>query len=487
MHLFSTSRLLPISLFLFVCLPQAGLSQDNATAASYLNAKAADSTDATNAYSRAANMAAAMFWNAANMNAADASEDVWAARHLVADRKKREVRLVGEMTEMNPGEPMEFFIISLESGHSYESLTTAYADPEDVHVGLEFIGLKAGTPVVFSELQFWPKGDRVAMNLTHMADGKPETLRIEDFAYDNSITNSAERSGLIFVGSRQMPHPTNATETVYGASHYGPKAIAANFNCIETVLDLPFRKQKAEVYGEQIYHTERALPEGLPVILTLKAMENQPAIDLNLAVSVDDNGVAAFALTESAGKVLNERGSALPDILASFERLTSSGAEPYLSVDFAEDVPLKTFKAIAPVLKVIDSPTGVRIDPPLDGQIYYESYAPPEEYRTRESRPTQPWEYRVAADGSAVLTYIREDPQPDFSVKLTPEDMAVNSADDVALAIQKHGNRRAIFVFAAEDASQKHVLQHLRPHLKDFGTIFVYTDEPAGAEDAPDE
>ena len=116
---------------------------------------------------------------------------------LIADKQKREVLIKGLTTAVHATEPIEFFLISPQSGHQYEALAMSFALPSHIHEALQFIGLQPGHPVEARSLHTWPKGERVAMTFSW----NNQTMRVENLIFHKKYGRALPAKGLIFTGS----------------------------------------------------------------------------------------------------------------------------------------------------------------------------------------------------------------------------------------------------------------------------------------------
>ena len=93
------------------------------------------------------------------------------ARGVLADREARTVRLDAFATGIRPGAIAEFLLITLNSGHEYESVFQTFALAADIARAFEFIGVPPGLPADFSAYRFWPRGERFEVEAE--VDGAP--------------------------------------------------------------------------------------------------------------------------------------------------------------------------------------------------------------------------------------------------------------------------------------------------------------------------
>jgi hypothetical protein len=150
---------------------------------------------------------------------------------LIADRTGQIVRITATTTSLKANDPVEFPLITRDSGKDYEALAVSQASALDIHESLRFIGLEPGRGVDPTQLRFWPKGDRVKM-VFHVADTRAPSgpilpLRVEHLIQDTRTGKTLPETGLVFTGSEWVPAGDQPTGKVYAADAFGPGSIAS--------------------------------------------------------------------------------------------------------------------------------------------------------------------------------------------------------------------------------------------------------------------
>ena len=405
---------------------------------------------------------------------AAASDTKLAAGFTLADKAENALYVVAEASDMTPGEPVEFFITTTNSGYNYESIAVAYAPPSAIHKGLEFLGAKPGWPVNYNKLRFWPRGDHIAIDVL-VAGHAPR--RIEQLASDETTTNAIVATDFVFVGSEQVAKPGVPGETVYAADAISPQSIAANFNLLETVLDLPQQRAKSGVYGQHFYGKTNPLRPRQPVVLRFRRLALQPELYLTMDVQGSTMQDLAFTLKDAAGKNHIEGGDKFTDLVASFDTLTAKNL-PHIDIAFGPDIQLGALRQIAQIFKQINSPTGIRIGPPVDGQLYFETFAPNEGFRDRMERPSQPFELHLKKDRAELIDITEKWIKGKLEPELEPKTIAVESPDQLPALIKASPNEReTIFIYAEPTMSHVDIMAYIEPVQDMFKVFFVYTAE----------
>lgn len=408
---------------------------------------------------------------------------------LVADRKLRRVDVYAAATGIQAGNPVEFFLIGEKSGHDYESFALSFAAPSDIHRALEFIGMTAGNPVDPQSLRFHPRGERVFMSF--LRAGGAET-RMERVVLDGTTGNPLPETGFVFVGSRWVDDQLRPGGDRYLADVQDPRSIASDYNEPGTVLDVPRQAAQGTFYRDHTVHPDVVCEEGTR--LTVRIVPEYPpdrkrVVDIVLEISGGEDGAAhrmadlLFRLRLSTSPELLAEG--LNPVLARFTALGEEGLDPFVALHFGETVSVGAARDVARLFSKIDSGTGIRIEPPEKGHLYYRAFSPDELFRDRSRRAAQPWELHLSmTEGtvSGVLTQIREiweeqQLRPDLEIRHhqtpTPEILKA--------VLEKEGpGLPVVLVFVPPALSYGQLMRFVRPIMGTHPTIHVFVDHQAG-------
>ncbi|MCC5845530.1 MAG: hypothetical protein JJU05_14880 [Verrucomicrobia bacterium] len=389
-------------------------------------------------------------------------EHIMTAPFLVADREAREVLVFGEMTGMILGDPVEFFVITDMSGQDYEALMITWVTPSELHAALEFIGLEPGGAVNTNTHRLWPRGDSVDASLIVQMDENEEPREIPAHEWitrpDGEIM---EYMPWVFTGAPMLPHPQIEDKEVYGADQFSPHSIASTFNLHNTMFDLPVQGAKTAVYG--LYNRNKALEtrHGQPVILRLRPTpedRRRPERDHTLTLPSADP-----APIESLMESVQEAGSTLF----------------WVTPDFGPELTLADLRLFANKLNVLEQEEErIRIEPPVAGQLYYQAFAPPERFRERSRRPSQPLEihlHREEEGFRATLFEIQELWDETRTPTLVEERRPLDTpAEWLAYLEANDPLIRVLFVFAPDDIRHEDLNEWLSEVYSLFPVIYVY-------------
>ncbi|MCE9614596.1 MAG: hypothetical protein K8T26_09990 [Lentisphaerae bacterium] len=407
---------------------------------------------------------------------------------LVADRNRREVRMLAESTKITAVDPVEFALIAPDSDHAYESLAVAFAKPSAVDEALRFIGLTPGRPATPRDLAFWPKGERVLMSVTCLAsNGWTGTRPLEELLWDTQAGAPPPATGLVFVEAGQPVPPDASAPAVFLPDVADPNAIASMYNETATVLDVPRIAPQGSVYGLQKLNPELVLPPRTLLQFTLRPERpagNPRVLDLTLTVLPSPTS-PMYALTPAAGSVAGEPVSS-DGLAQAVSALVRDGRDPFVRIRFDDRLHLDEIHGACLVLKGLEREDGLRIEPPDADQLFYRAFIPDEQNRRREDRVAQPLELRLhRADGvlGASLTKIdehwRDDrPEPD----LTSEDYPLASPEDMRPTLEKIGSSMPVLlVFATPEVTLAELMAYVAPARPTHSIVHIYMDSiPVG-------
>ncbi len=371
--------------------------------------------------------------------AAEAPDSRFAAHCVKADRESGEVVLRAFTTELTPGAIAEFVLVTLNSGHEYEAVFQTEATATDLEKALGLAGMRPGRPVEQSKFRFWPRGERVFATAS-VAGAAP--LPLESFMADANTREPWPVSGFVHCGGAAGDGGTNKVD------YAGPGSLVSSYNEPLTIFDVPRLAEQSDVYESVIASTNVPGEGWLPVELVFRA-ESRPANlpqrrvrDVSLRIAAD----GSFALD-------GEAGAAPADAVEKLRGMVSRDAlDPFISVSWDDDCSIAGLRASAQLLFLLErSGTGVRVDAPPPGFPFYRAFLPPDEWRERASRYTQPCELRFDEGGAATLVAIREVWTDD---KLAPDldvsEFPVPSADALPALLAAHSPEtpKALLVFA---------------------------------------
>ena len=332
---------------------------------------------------------------------------------LIADKKNRKVTVYAEASGVT-NDVIEFFLIAPKSGHDYESMAISYAKAEDIMNAMKFIGMQAGTCINYAELRFWPKGERVIIKTKPCNSDKP-AVRLEKFVLVDD--KPMPELGFIYTGSSYFK---KNDISVFASDEKEPNSIISDYNESYTVFDLPLYSPQNSVYNHQ-----RANPEYSYSKETLIELSIEPEFkdgkkrvnNLMLYVaseqkaSSDSNAPPEYTTKLMLKNLKNEtlnKEEDLKSVLKYFSVLTGNKEDPFVTIKFADNVFLGQILEFCKVINTIDVVSGIRVDPPSEGQLYYKAFIPNPKHLDRTSRIVHPWEMTINKDTNGISAKLIE-------------------------------------------------------------------------------
>jgi hypothetical protein len=405
---------------------------------------------------------------------------------LLANRKDKTVRLYGRATALGAGDAVEFFIIPADSGKDYESLAVAYVKPSEVARALEFIGMKPGRPVNYNANQYWPKGERVLMtvewtNPEEQRRGQPTShrARAEELIIDTRTKKSLPPAGLVFTGSFMLK-PEEGGKEMFAADVSDSRSIASDYNERSTVLDVPYQWPQGQIYGSLKPNPAHQFTPGqaIQIVLEPEHKDGKTRIrDLTLKVVQKDR----FTLLDQSNKPISEEID-LVHLLAEFGKLTEAGQDPFVTIDIAGNLTLQQLHEFFSLIQTLDRDTGIRVEAPPPGQLYYRAFFPEEQWRDRTKRLGRPWELHAKvgnANGALTGTLILPADDIDNNGGKGDLKFVVNSSEELAKTLKDKSDRwsQTVYIFATPDLKYGTLLDFIRPSMKTHPGVYIFLEK----------
>ena len=417
------------------------------------------------------------------------NHDILLRPGLLANRTNRTVRFWAEATGVSGSSAVEFFLIDIASGHDYEAAAVAFAKPSDIHAALEFIGIPPGQPYDPSALQFWARGERVIAHAAWQVNGKNHRVRIEHLCYDNKRKALLPAQGLIFTGSFRVP--SKPATNNYAADLLSPNAIAGNFNDSSLVLDVPWQANQSENYGQIVANPDAMPPRGALLEITMEPEYRdgtKRVARLALFVAPGTNTAATslndlrFTLSDTSSAAEGSPilvGGNLPAVLSRFEQLTSAGRDPFVTLKFDSILPVSAAHAVAEFVASIDNVLGIRVEAPPAGIPYYKCFCPPQAFRNRLDRPSQPWELRLTTNTTAIGILSRITEHYDSAINkstFTTLDFPIATTTELQAALARQEWPKVVFIYAPGATPCRRIELLFKAIATTHPTIYIFSD-----------
>lgn len=412
---------------------------------------------------------------------------------VVADREQKRITVLAQATGLKSNEIVEFHITHTAGGHDYESLATTFVKPSDIHKALAHIGLVPGEYPDPAHLKFWPKGERVFVSF---AGRNPPTtnqpVRLESLVADSRTGKALPLTGFTFTGSPDMPVKEGSTQMVYAADACAPNSVVATYNEKVTVLMTPEQAPQGAIYGQIRVSPLYAFPtnDRIDVIIEPEYKDGRKrVVDLSLGIALAPDSTnqsltsLVYSLSTPDAKPVSGN-TTLKSVLGTLQSFGEKGQDPFVSVRFDDGLRLDTLQDLcSSVLFKIDNPSGIRIDSPPEGCLYYRAFMPSEANRPRSARAVHPWELlfeKEKGTNAVTLVKIEEswvDAKEKFELKITP--CPVSSVDQMVRELGSETPKPPVLlVFAPEAMTYGELMKWVRPAMRVRPLVHIYRGMP---------
>lgn len=363
-----------------------------------------------------------------------------------ADPAAHSVAFTAKATGIRTADTLEFLAIGPLSSHGYEAMFTTDASPGDIARAMDAAGIPRGVPPDSRKARFWPCGEKVSFKVE--VAGKPYSL--EDLVSDVAPADEPRvlPSGAVATGGERLPDGTAA------ASTNEPCAVFALYGSGQSLLALQGRLLQSAAYGR--FKPKVEFPAGANAAISISWNGTNTVSRRELSICEID-GKPAASLAPGAAPV------PLADALSAIRAERTRGMDVHVAPGFGRAVPLRMAREIAPVFLMLDG-NGLKLAGAPEGQPYIQSYIPEESWRERKNRPFQPFEIRIAADGSKTFTFVHEDWSAENATepKLSPETRKFAQWSEIPAIVKSFG----------EEAAKTDAALFFMPAGEPLGTFF---------------
>ena len=420
-------------------------------------------------------------------------EDKLVLPGVFADRKARRVELSGVFNDLDEHAAVEFLVIGEKSDNDYEALVRAYVTPSDVRKALVFIGMPEGRPFDPSQFRFWPRGERVRVDLQWTGKDKSGTstgfdMPAGDLVYNAKAKKTIPSVGYTFTGSRKVAHPKTGKE-VWAADEFGPFCVISLFNHPDTILDVPYTSHQNEVYANYAPNKKNQPKGGTPVTVVLtpeypaeKKRVTDVAITVEPSKREDGTDIRDLRYQVKVGDA-EPVEKTLEGLLGVLAGLNADGKDAFASISPDPGVSVANLRDLYGLVNELAGAGRLRMEPPADDALFFRAYTPPEHYRKREDRISQPIELHVKKNGERLegtLVFI-EQKWPKGQVKPTLIPTEVPVADSAELVVRLKETKwevPVILAFVPADLKRGEFLAFVKGAREVYRTIHVFVDKP---------
>jgi len=403
-----------------------------------------------------------------------------------ADRRERVVRVEATATGLDKSIQTEFILIGPKSGHDYEAAAVSRATPGDVHAAMEFIGLRPGRPYNPDALSFWARGPRVDVFVeweetgADGAGGGRRRARAEEAIVDHRTNRTLPPEGFVFTGSLRVKLEDGSE--AYAADAFDPMAILPAYNETTAVFDIPRRGAKEELYDYQFMNGALGWREKQPLVFEFRpARPDGPPFELDarLRFSTSPEGQVVVETTLNGESIGTHRDA--EELGSALRPRQVEGTNVFATISFADSLALARLSAAAAIVQELSDRDIVRVEPPPEGEIFYQAFLPNPAFRDRARRPAQPWELRLRPTEAAgatgdLIRVLRRLDVPD-AMEFVEEHFPVPTPEALRAALDEHGpGLSVILVFAPGDMTYGALRRFLQPALSTHPIVYFFTE-----------
>ena len=300
---------------------------------------------------------------------------------VVADRAARTVTFLMEATGISVTEPAEFFAIGPLSDRAYESFGVTVASPAAIAAAIESIGVPQGVACDPFLARFWPQGERLVLTATpYDSETNAPPFRLAELLSDKR----AQEEGAILPEPLVYTGGSRDADNLPLAATNIPCAVFALYSHGPSLLQLNGRFDQSAAYGRFV--AGKAFHAGA-------LLEMKLTWDGTSRVKVR---VPTFSATN------------VTSVLQALQADAAPGNDLYVRPAFDDSVTLARAIEIARAFELLDG-NGLKMNGTAENQFFYRAFLPDPAWRNRQGRPFQPFEIRLAADGTRTFTFVEED------------------------------------------------------------------------------
>lgn len=374
-----------------------------------------------------------------------------APKGVVADKASRTVRFLVEATGVSKGETVEFFAIGPLSDRAYESLFVAAASPGDIAAAFDEIGVPRGRGVDPMMARLWPQGEKVRLSVAPWGAGEAKPAPLTEFLRDVRAAD----------GDRPLDAPlayTGGARDAAGqpiAATNEPCAVLALYSHGPALMQLDGMFDQSGAYGRFVAAEQRRAGDLFEVRATWDGVRRVK--ERELLITATNAAEVMAGLREDAAKF-----------------------DVHARLAFDASVTVERAAAVARAFAMLDG-AGIKMNGRCDGGFFYRAFLPEEKWREREGRIFQPFEVRLAADGSREFTFVEEDWSGDgLDPALKPRTAKFSRWDELPGLVNGTGDQgrkiNVMFLYAPKSTRVADLEGAVRALSPRIGTFYVFGD-----------
>ena len=372
---------------------------------------------------------------------------------VVADRATRTVTFLMEATGIDPKDPIEFLAVGPLSDRAYESFGVTVASPDAIATAIESIGVPRGVPTAPTLARFWPQGERLTLTATPYCDKSDEApITLARLISDKQAKENGPVLEDPFVytgGARDEANRPVASTNI-------PCAVFALYSHGPSILQLNGLFDQSSTYGR--FAAGKPFKSG--TLLEMKLTWDGASHVRTRTPTISATNIA--------------------EVLQSLKADATPGSDLFVCPEFDDSVTIARAAEIAKAFEMLDG-NGLKMNGVAEGQFFHKAFLPDPTWRNRQGRLFQPFEIRLAADGSRTFTFVEEDWSGDgLDPVLKPKTRTISDWSELPACLAQTGDNGAkvtvAFIYAPADTPVTRLSPIVKLLTPRIGTFYVFSE-----------
>ena len=390
----------------------------------------------------------------------------------------KDFQFTARATGLDDSTPLEFILITSNSGHDYESIAISDLSAREILNGIKDLGAVAGHPINPQTLQFWPKGEWLDIEVSFKKRNKTVTVPAGELVLQRPGKGTLKKESWTLCGSVEMTDEQGNSTLAVDARE--PGSILSVYNESESLMDRSGQADKLTIYGSLFAAPKFQLAEGQELTFSIRRKKQsdmfQP-LDLEILAEADGAGLV-YSLTGSGDAPLATRTS-FQKLQSLIKKTQRSRPNLYLSTRPDSALTLAQVQEMYGQIMSMESDGRARLNPPASPHFFFKSFFPDPAFHTPQQRPSQPWELHVGE--SNALHLIRyEVTERDLQGQPTLEETRIDDVGAQSLASHLQLGSYdvpVLLVYAPSTLAYGELLQVLAPIRGSYDTFYFFLGE----------
>jgi len=272
---------------------------------------------------------------------------------IIANKKQRWVKAQGIFAATTAGDPIEVFMCG-PGGSEHETAIIIYSRAEYIRQAMDFIGVKPGMNISYSQDRYRPLGERVSISLTFKSKKQEKMLTIpfEELLRDKAKPMS--KDGFVYTGSSWV---TGADKTQRLKADLSRFVVSA-YNSSSTLFDNPRLVGTLDNNNDTLYNLN---PKYTPLTRERIAITIKPLLPagksrvmiFDTKATVDAGGVIRLTTHVENGN-LRWKNQTLDGFIAAYKKLDLKNKDRHLKLKIDDKFPVKYLAELSKKISTLE-------------------------------------------------------------------------------------------------------------------------------------